>query len=76
MQIQLLIDDKRGNVFDISELVSEVTWKTQRKGKPSSLDIKFIKDKQVNISNGDVISFKVDGNKVFYGYVFDNGGSK
>ncbi|AJA42673.1 xkdP-like protein (endogenous virus) [Clostridium phage phiCT9441A] len=76
MQIQLLVDDKKGNVFDISELVSEVTRKTKRKGNPSSLDIKLIKDKTISINNGDVVSFKVDNNKVFYGYVFDNGGSK
>ncbi|RXI38726.1 hypothetical protein DP129_10935 [Clostridium tetani] len=76
MSIQLLVDDKKGNVFDISELVSEVTWKTKRKGKPSSLDIKLLKDKTISINNGDVVSFKVDNNKVFYGYVFHNGGSK
>ncbi|BDR73622.1 phage protein [Clostridium tetani] len=76
MQIQLLVDDKKGNVFDISELVSEITWKTKRKGKPSSLDIKLLKDKTISINNGDVVSFKVDNNKVFYGYVFDNSGSK
>lgn len=76
MQIQLLVDDKKGNVFDISQLVSEITWKTKRKGKPSSLDIKLLKDKTISINNGDVVSFKVDNNKVFYGYVFDNGGSK
>lgn len=76
MNIQLLVDNKKGNVFDISELVSEITWKTKRKGKPSSLDIKLIKDKTISINNGDVVSFKVDNNKVFYGYVFDNSGSK
>lgn len=76
MQIQLLVDNKKGNVFDISELVSEVTWKTKRKGKPSSLDIKLLKDKTISINNGDVVSFKVGNNKVFYGYVFDNSGSK
>lgn len=76
MNIQLLLDNKNGNVFDISELVSEVTWKTKRKGKPSSLDIQLLKDSKINVSNGDVISFKADNNKVFYGYVFDNSGGK
>src|SRR3712207_781646 len=76
MQIQLLVDDKKGNIFDISELVSEITWKTKRKAKPSSLDFEILKDKQITINNGDVISFKVDGNPVFYGYTFENGGSK
>jgi len=76
MKIQLLIDNKKGNVFDISQLVSEITWKTKRKGRPSSLDIKLLKDKEVSIGNGDVISFKVDNNKVFYGYNFENSGNK
>lgn len=74
--IQLLLDNKNGNVFDISELVTEVTWKTKRKGKASSLDFELLKDEKIFIGNGDVISFKVDNNPVFYGYVFENGGSK
>ncbi|MCD3211827.1 hypothetical protein G8T71_10715 [Clostridium botulinum C/D] len=76
MYIQLLLDNKNGNIFDISELVNEVTWKTKRKGKPSSLDVQLLKDSKININNGDVISFKVNNNNVFYGYVFDNSGSK
>ena len=74
MKIELLIDDKQGNVFDISELIEEVTWKTKRKDSPSSLEISLLEDKQVTVSNGNVISFKVDNNNVFYGYVFKNSG--
>ncbi|MBU5486464.1 hypothetical protein KQI86_19365 [Clostridium sp. MSJ-11] len=76
MQIELLLDNKNGNMFNISELITEVAWKTKRKGKSSSLDFQFIKDPNVTISNGDVVSFKVDNNNVFYGYVFDISGSK
>lgn len=76
MQIELLVDNKDENIYDISELISEVAWKTKRKDKPSSLDIKFIKDSVVNINNGDVISFKADNNPIFYGYIFENSGSK
>lgn len=76
MKIQLLVDDRKGNIVDISDLVTEATWKTSRKGKPSSLDFQFLKDSQVNISNGNIISFKVDNMNVFHGYVFKNGGSK
>lgn len=74
MKIELLIDDKKGNIYDLSELTEEVTWKTKRKDSPSSLEISLLEDSQVTISNGDVISFKVNGNKVFYGYVFKNSG--
>ncbi|WP_315117785.1 hypothetical protein [uncultured Clostridium sp.] len=76
MQIELLLDNKNGNMFNISELITEVTWKTKRRGKPSSLDFNFLKDKSISINNGDVVSFKVDDHKVFYGYVFDISGSK
>lgn len=76
MQIKLLLDNKNGNVFDVSELVTDVTWKSKRKGKPSSLEFELLKDSNVTINNGDVISFKVDNSNVFYGYVFENGGSK
>jgi len=74
MKIELLIDDKKGNIFDISELIEEVTWKTKRKDSPSSLEINLLEDKQVTVSNGNVISFKVDNNNVFYGYIFKNSG--
>lgn len=74
MQIQIIIDDKKGNVFDISELIEEVTWKTKRKGNPSSLEIKLLEDNQVTIGNGNVITFKVNNNNVFFGYVFKNSG--
>jgi hypothetical protein len=74
--IQLILDNKNGNMFDISDIVGEVTWKTKRKGKPSSLEFKLLKDAEVSISNGDVIGFSVADNKVFYGYVFENGGNK
>lgn len=74
MQIQILIDDKKGNVFDISELIEEVTWKTKRKGSPSSIEIKLLEDNQVTISNGNIVALKVDNTNVFYGYVFKNSG--
>lgn len=76
MEIQLLIDDKLGNIFDISNLIEEVTWKTKRKDSPSSLDFTLLKDSEVNISNGDIVSFKVDKNNVFFGYIFKNSGDK
>lgn len=74
MKIELLIDDKKGNIFDISELIEEVTWKTKRKDSPSSLEINLLENKQVTVSNGNDIRFKVNNNNVFYGYVFKNNG--
>lgn len=74
MKIELLIDDKKGNVFDISDLVEEINWKTKRKDSPGTLDITLLEDTLVTIGNGHVIRLKVNDCNVFYGYIFKNGG--
>lgn len=76
MNIELLLDDRKGNAFDIAELVTEVSWKTKRKGKPSNLEFEMIKSKEISIENGNIIRFRVDNKDVFYGYIFENSGSK
>lgn len=75
MAHQLLIDNKNGNVWDLSGVVTEVSYKTALIGKPSSLEFTFIKDglyesKDFQINMGDIVSYKADKKKVFYGYVF------
>ncbi|MCB8816142.1 XkdQ/YqbQ family protein [Desulfosporosinus shakirovi] len=75
--LKILIDNKDGNVWDISSLVSAVSWKTSRIGKAGSLNFTLIKnppgqDRTFKYSNGDIIRVQraEDGAKVFYGYVF------
>lgn len=67
---EILIDNRDGTVWDVSELVTDIVWKTSRIGKAGSLELAMIKDEQVTINNGDVLSFRLGGEKVFYGYVF------
>lgn len=74
MKVELLIDDKQGNVFNISDLVEEITWKTKRKDSPGTLEVTLLEDKQVTIGNGNVIRLKVNNCNIFYGYVFKNNG--
>ncbi|MNW42420.1 phage late control protein GPD [compost metagenome] len=64
------LDNKDGNVWNISELVSSATWKTSRIGKPASFDFSFIADDKMSIYNGDVVRVKWDDHPLFYGYVF------
>lgn len=40
---RLLLDDKQGNIWDISEIAGDITYKTSRIGKPSSLEFTLIK---------------------------------
>jgi len=72
---EVLLDDKQGNVWDITDVVVELTWKTTRIGSPGSLDFTLIKsspfqDASCQVNNGDIVSFQYDNRNVFYGYVF------
>lgn len=74
--MELLIDNKDGKVWDASGIVSEITWNTYRIGKPASLEFTIIdrgiyQDKGFKINNGDVVRYTDEGQKVFYGYVFN-----
>ncbi|MCR8986103.1 hypothetical protein NW801_13825 [Brevibacillus laterosporus] len=74
--MEILIDNKKGNVWDITDITTEITWKTSRIGKPSSLSFSFVdrgiyQDKtSFTVQNGDIVRFMKDGKNVFYGYVF------
>lgn len=63
-------DDKKGNVYDISELVTDAAWKTSRTGRPGSFDFTILQDSKCMINNGDIIAVKYDDVPLFYGYVF------
>ncbi|WP_068773459.1 hypothetical protein [Paenibacillus sp. FJAT-26967] len=72
---ELLMDNRNGYVWDMSELVHNLSWKTSRIGRASSLEIDFIRgalyqNKAFNVNNGDVIWLRKDHINVFHGYVF------
>lgn len=46
------------------------TWDTERKGVPGKLVFTVIKDSEVNFQEGNAVMMKIDGQKVFYGFVF------
>lgn len=76
MKIEMLVGNLRKEMFNVSDLVIEASWKTKRKGKPSNLEFQIIDSGDFALDNGNTVSFKVDGNEVFYGYVFEISGSK
>ena len=47
-----------------------IQWETERKGVPGKLSFKVLKDDTLNFTEGDAVRLKVDGSKVFYGFVF------
>lgn len=72
---EIHIDNRNGNVWDITPLVTSARWKTSRIGSPSGLDITLLdgaiyQNKDFAYNNGDVVLLRKDGVDVFYGYIF------
>ncbi|WP_337100934.1 XkdQ/YqbQ family protein [Paenibacillus sp. YIM B09110] len=74
--LEILIDNRNGNVWDITSIVPSLTYKTKRIGSASSLSLTLVKGSLFQsdvfaVNVGDVIRVMKDGIGVFYGYVFD-----
>ncbi|MDP4110370.1 MAG: hypothetical protein Q8878_10130 [Bacillota bacterium] len=73
IEYQLLADDKRGNMFEIP--AASVKWKTERTGRAGSLEFTFaggdkFSDKFFSLNCGDIVRLEVNGEIIFWGYVF------
>ena len=66
--IELLIQN--GNNVYQPVLEGDIRWETHRKGQPGKLTFSVVPDENINFVEGNPVSFKVDGMKVFYGFVF------
>lgn len=68
MDYELLI--QHGNKVYQPIVTGEIQWETKRKGTATTLTFKVVKDATLNFTEGDSVRLKVDGEKVFYGFVF------
>ena len=74
MDVEALIQDsKTGIVYDVSELFTEATWETTLIEQPGKFTLNYVNDNYVEVSEGSSLSFKVNGQGVFFGYVFKRG---
>lgn len=79
--LEVIVDNKNGTLWNMTEVVSDLTWKTSRIGKPASINFTYInasiyQDPTFNINNGDIVRVKYKGINVFYGYIFTIDGGK
>ncbi|MDQ0175978.1 XkdQ/YqbQ family protein [Bacillus chungangensis] len=79
--MEILVDNKNGTVWNMTEVVSDLTWKTTRIGKAASIEFNYIdasiyQDPWFTIKNGDIVRVKYKGTNVFYGYIFTIDGGK
>lgn len=71
MKTELVIASKKtGKVMEVSRSVTEVTYTTNRTGYPGQLDFTILKAGELAFYEGDAVRFSVDGQLVFYGWVF------
>lgn len=47
-----------------------IEWTTERKGSPGKLTFQVVMDERLKIEEGNAVQFNVDGQKVFFGYIF------
>jgi hypothetical protein len=67
MDIELLIG---GNGLQMPLVEEGIQWTTERSGSPSTLKFTVVKDQEISFQEGDPVRMKVDGQNVFYGFVF------
>jgi len=71
MKIQILETSINNNqVYDITEIVSQVRWTTGLDSQPGKLEFSILEDKAVFLRAGDIIEVIADGKKLFKGKVF------
>lgn len=56
-------------------VIEGIVWRTERRGAPGKLTFGVLKDKALELSEGDAVRFRFGGNDIFYGYVFTLKGS-
>lgn len=77
MNVELLIE---GNGKLLQPITEEgIQWTTERAGSPSTLKFTVVKDEllgSIGFQEGDPVRLKIDGQNVFYGFVFTKKRSK
>lgn len=75
MKIELIVQNSEtGKTWEISELVNSISWTTYMVDQPGKLSFTFLDEAdKVLATEGSIVSFKVDGTKLFFGYVFKEG---
>lgn len=68
MNYELLI--AHNNKLYKPDVIDSVTWETELKGVQGKLSFKILADDKVFFTEGDAVRFKVDEDKIFYGFIF------
>lgn len=71
MIVELLINEKRtGRIWSAASATTNITYTTNRTGSPGTLKFTILKSGTLSFVEGDVVRLTVDGQLIFYGWVF------
>lgn len=70
MNVELLVANESGSKVYQPAVEEGIEWTTQRAGTPGKLTFKVLKDNILDFTEGSAVRLKVDGDEVFYGFVF------
>lgn len=76
MNVELLIGNEAGTKVYQPATKEGVEWSTERRSTPGKLTFKILKDDILDFSEGSPVRMKVDGDNVFFGFVFKQQRSK
>lgn len=73
MAPEILLENRAtGKIWNITNNVQSAKYTTNRTGSPGSLSLSIAKSSLFLIDNGDTVRFSVDGQLVFYGWIFSS----
>lgn len=70
MNVELLIGNETGSKVYQPAVEEGIEWSTERKDTPGKLTFKVLKDDIQDFSEGSPVRMRVDGDNVFFGFVF------
>lgn len=65
-----IMNEETGQAWEVSNSTETITYTTERTGSPGKLTFTIIKSGTLSFREGNVVSFYVDGQLQFYGWVF------
>lgn len=76
MNVELLIGNEAGTKIYQPAVQEGIEWTTERKSTPGKLVFKVLQDDILDFSEGSPVRMKVDGDNVFFGFIFKQQRSK
>lgn len=70
LYVELLVGNEAGTKVYQPAVQEGIDWSTERTGTPGKLTFKVLKDAALDFSEGSAVRMKVDGDNVFFGFVF------